>query len=426
MSTFGLSVLFAVLSGSMIATLRSLRFSEEAGLARLAEKFPKAEKRIRRWTSARRFPRILATTSFMAGVFQVLAVWLAAESMRQIPDGAHVRAVSWIIGFTVGFILLTRFLPAVLASHYADRISLMLLSPMGWLANLSYPLSWTLATFENRLDQQLASKTDEGHRPTAGDEILTLVDQSEEHELEAEEKEIIRSVFEFGDTIIREIMTPRVNMTGLEDNLTVGEAVNEIKDTPFSRFPVFHEDFDEIRGMIHVKNLIRAMSANSDDQPIVDFMISLMFVPESMPINDLLQLMKANKVQTAIAVDEYGGTAGVVTIEDILEELVGEIEDEHDPVQERFKRLAYGAYLVEASVPVDEINEELGFSIPEAEEYDSVGGYLLFAMGRIPRKGEHVDLDSMRIHVHAATPRKVGQLVLKPVNEVARAGTADG
>lgn len=405
-------------AGALLATclfntfLRAFHASHEAGLYRLGEVSPRFRKKEAFYEA--NWLRLVGLATLLAGTAQIATIGAAFLLYTR-----HLRTPLWtgplfLAAYGLANILLSRTLPVVLAEHYADRITQGGLPLMRTAYRLLFPLAWAMAFFERVLHLRLASSDEKGNRPTAGDEILTLVEQTRPHELDDDERAFIRSALEFGETIAREIMTPRVRMIGLEDTLTVAEALEAIKESPYSRFPLFHEDYDEVRGMIHVKDLIQAVAAQRMGDPLNTLMKPATFVPESMPIRDLLRLMKTNKVHTAIAVDEYGGTAGVVTLEDILEELVGEIEDEHDRETKAYTRIKEGVYQVRASMPVDEANDALGLHLPEEEDYDSIAGYILATLGRIPQTGEILQAPGAEIRIHAATGRQITQLIVTP------------
>ncbi len=410
--------LLLLCAGSLLAStafntlLRALRTSGEAGLSRLPEKIPAFARAQRRWEP--RWPEIIAILTFFAVGFQITTIWAAVTLYNQAFPSLGWSGIATTALYTLLNITLTRTLPGVLSEHYADRITVHTLPFCGLLFLLLFPLAFLISGIERVLHLRLGSRTDEGNRPSAGDEILTLVDQTHDHELDEEEKDFIRSALEFGETITREIMTPRVRMDGLEDTLDVAQALDVVKDSPYSRFPLYHDDYDEILGMIHVKDLLKCVAAGEMTRPLSELIKPATFVPESMPISDLLALMKQRKLHTAIAVDEYGGTAGIVTLEDILEELVGEIEDEHDKENKPYTRISEGVYQVDAAMAVAELNEALHLRIPEREEYDSIAGYLLFTLGRIPATGEMHHAPGCDLRVQKATARRIHTLILIP------------
>jgi putative hemolysin len=404
-----LSVGMLLGAGAFNTLLRSLRFSGEAGLSRLSEKQPKFARAEKRWGA--KWMEIISVITLLAVCCQIGTIWASVTlfNLYLVPDATGLVVVGL---YTLLNIALTRTVPGVVAEHYADRITLAMLPLCGLLYWLLFPFAFLLGGIERILHLRLAGNPEQGNRPSAEDEILTLVDQSSNHDLDEDERDFIRSALEFGETITREIMTPRVRMVGLEDTLSVSEALNIVKDSPYSRFPLYHDDFDEILGMVHVKDLIRAIANGRTDDPLTRVMSPSIFVPESMLISDLLRQMKQKKVHTAIAVDEYGGTAGIITLEDILEELVGEIEDEHDRENKPFNRISEGVYQVDASMNIDELNEELDLELPEREEYDSVAGYLLYTLGRIPATGEVFPAPGCEIRIQSATTRKIQTLTL--------------
>lgn len=402
----------ALLGASLFNTLlRSLRFSGEAGLVRLVEKKPRLARPIQRW--GKHWGELIAVSTLLAVSSQIAAVWSAVLLFQQAFPETEYWSFGIVAVYTLLNITLTRTLPGVLAEHYADRITSTSLPVCGVLFWLLFPLAFLISGLEKILHLRLATSSEDGNRPSAGDEILTLVEQTEDHELDDEERDFIRSALEFGETITREIMTPRVKIMGLEDTLNVEEAIKVVNTSPYSRFPLYHEDYDEILGMVHVKDIIRAIANGRTADPLTQFMSPAIFVPESMLISDLLREMKQKKVHTAIAVDEYGGTAGIVTLEDILEELVGEIEDEHDQEKKPYSRISEGVYQVDATLSVAELNEELSLNLPEREEYDSVAGYVLYTLGRIPKIGEVVQGPGCEIRIQQANTRRIQSVTLK-------------
>jgi len=413
-----MNTLYGMCGGFLLATtffntlLRAFRFSHEAGLSRLAETSPRFQKSATRWE--KRWHEMTGLVTLLAGTSQILTIGAAFLIHDRLFGDLSLPGIALLCAYGLVNILMTRSLPWELAEHYADRVTLLGLPLTAALFWALFPLAYIIWFLERTLHLRLANTQETGNRPSAGDEILTLVEQTKDHELDDDERAFIRSALEFGETITREIMTPRVRMFGLEDTVTVEEAVEQIKDSPYSRFPLFHDDYDEVLGMIHVKDLIQAIAAGKMNHPVKSLMAPATFVPESMPIGDLLRLMKQKKVHTAISVDEYGGTAGVVTLEDILEELVGEIEDEHDRENKPFTLVREGVYEVEASMPIDEANEELGINLPDEEEYDTIAGYVLSSLGRIPNAGEIIRAPDAEIRVKKTSPRRIQTVLILP------------
>ena len=207
-----------------------------------------------------------------------------------------------------------------------------------------------------------------------------------------EEIRMISSVLEFSDAIVREVMVPRTDMVTLSADLTANEAVELVMEHGFSRVPVIGRGADDIVGLVYAKDLLRLVGVPPSATPVTDISRPAYFVPETKPVPDLLREMQSSQVHMAVAVDEFGGTAGLVTIEDLLEELVGEIVDEYDTEPPMVQPLDEGVYLVDARLPVDDLNGLLHTSLPDAE-WDTVAGLVLGLAGRVPMVGERFELD---------------------------------
>lgn len=390
----------------------SLRFTGDAGLPRLIEREGRHTKRLEFWQSrwsllgktSRLFLTLTATATF---IFFYLALehcafWFMIPAMFLL---------------SLFYMLVARIIPHVLSESYADRISLAALPLIGALSLLMYVFVWPLQFLEDHLLHHAMSASDEDDRPSPEDEIKSLIEETDEEALEEEEREIIRSVFEFGDTVTREIMTPRIDISGLKDTLTVDQCIELVKESRHSRFPVYHENIDDVIGVVHIKDLLRLCTGGEGATPINRLVKKIDFVPETMPINDLMQLMKRTHSQVAVVVDEYGGTEGLVTMEDIIEELVGEIEDEYDLREHELHRRPDGSVMVQARMPIYDLNEELAAKFPESEEYDSFGGYIFSQLGRIPAVGEALEVPGYTLRIHSATRRQILVVHMAPKTE---------
>ena len=208
-------------------------------------------------------------------------------------------------------------------------------------------------------------------------------------------------------------MTPRVDMEGLEDMDSIAECVLEIQTSNYSRFPVYHENLDDIQGVVHVKDLLAQMSAQAQNQPVIKAAKPVPFVPESMPINDLLQLLRTEKAQLAVVVDEYGSVEGIVTLEDVLEEIVGEIRDESDLPVEEFQDKTDGTLIVRGSVDMRKLCSRLGITWDPELEVSTISGLVTEILERIPVVGDTVDWDGYRIEVLRADRRRAKLLSIR-------------
>lgn len=241
------------------------------------------------------------------------------------------------------------------------------------------------------------------------EEIKSLVEDAQEAgELESDERELIHSVFEFGDTVAREVMTPRVDIDALPLSSTAAEVARVIESSGHSRIPLYDGTDDQIVGIVHAKDLLKALATKSDVN-LRKIIRTPLFVPENKKLNELLAEMRSNKAQMAVVQDEFGGTAGLLTIEDIVEELVGDIVDEYDEEHFAWTVDADGSYLVDAKMHVDDVNHAIASSI-ESEEFDTLGGYVFGLFGRQPAIGEQVSDEALVFTVVETDGRRILKL----------------
>jgi CBS domain containing-hemolysin-like protein len=250
-------------------------------------------------------------------------------------------------------------------------------------------------------------------RPADGEEeeeMLRLMEiENEDGEIEDEERKMIRGVFGLEDTAVREIMTPRTDFAAVDTDATADEVVKLIIDRGFSRIPLYEKNADAIVGIIYAKDLFRYLAEGRMPKQPRDIARPAFFVPESKRLDDLLTDMRKQRVHMAIVVDEYGGTAGLVTIEDLLEEIVGEIEDEYDRVEQNIVRITDDEALVDGRVSIDDLNELFGTEVAN-EDYDTVGGCVFHHLGRVPAVGDSVGLDGVKLTVLSVDGHRVKRL----------------
>jgi CBS domain containing-hemolysin-like protein len=242
------------------------------------------------------------------------------------------------------------------------------------------------------------------------EELLRLMELEEnEGDIEEHERKMIRGVFGLEDTTAREIMTPRTDFAALDTGSTLQDAITLVIERGFSRVPVYEKNADTIVGIVYAKDLLRCLSEGKMTQSLHDIARPAFFVPESKRVDELLTDMRKRRVHMAIVVDEYGGTAGLVTIEDMLEEIVGEIEDEYDKVEEQVVRVSDTEILVDGRVPVSELNE-LFHTMVKDDDFDTVGGLVFDLLGRMPAVGDEVEVDGLRLRVLSVDGHRVKRL----------------
>ncbi len=242
------------------------------------------------------------------------------------------------------------------------------------------------------------------------DEIKATVDEATKGgEIEAEEREMIHSIFEFGDTILREVMVPRPDVVAVPLDSILEEVLQVMLRTGYSCIPVYENDLDDVRGLAYAKDVLRLLNEGRGDKPLVEILREPPVLPESMRAADALREMRRRASHMAIVIDEYGGSAGVVTLEDLLEEIVGEIADEYDREEPNVEPLPDGGYRVNARLGIDEVNELLGVNLPDTE-WDTIGGLLFNLVGRVPTEGQEVDVQGLRLRAERVQGHRVGRV----------------
>ncbi len=247
------------------------------------------------------------------------------------------------------------------------------------------------------------------------EELLATVDvATDDQVIEREERALIRSIIEFGDTVVREVMVPRPDMVAVEGRDKVSDVLEVAIAAGYSRIPVYDQGIDDITGIVYTKDLMRAVQEDEGDKAVRALVRGAQFVPETKRVAELMREMQREKFHIAIVVDEYGGTAGLVTLEDLIEELVGEIVDEFDVEEPSIEALPGGAYRVNARMAVDEVNELLGAEFPEGD-WDTIGGFVFNLLGHVPNEGEAVEHDGHRLAAEKVQGRRIGRVRITKV-----------
>jgi CBS domain containing-hemolysin-like protein len=234
---------------------------------------------------------------------------------------------------------------------------------------------------------------------------------TEEGTIEEEEKDLIHSIFEFGDTIVREVMVPRPDIVAIEADRPLRDVQVLVLQHGYSRLPVFDDDLDNVVGFVYAKDVLKAIHQGKQDMPLRDVCRPAHFVPESKKAADLLREMQRDKFHIALVTDEYGSVSGLVTLEDLLEELVGEIEDEYDRAEPEIAQVSDGVYRVDGKVGIDEINELLDVELPD-EEWDTVGGLMLGLLGSIPQEGQEVTFKGLVFKAERVNGRRIAKVLI--------------
>ena len=317
--------------------------------------------------------------------------------------------------FTLAYFVIVEAMSKTFAIMHSDRVALALSPVVYWLARiLRYPTRFLIG---------IANVLLPGRGLRAGpfvseEEIRAMAEAgSEEGAIEEEEKELIHSIFEFGDTIVREVMTPQPDIVAVEASETLDDALDLLLKHGYSRLPVYRETMDEIVGIVYAKDVLRQIhSGKNGKKTLKDLARKAYFVPESKRVAELLKDMQQEKVHVAVVVDEYGSVTGLVTLEDLLEEIVGEIADEYDREEPQIEPAGDDRYHVNARLAVDELSELLDVELPQ-EEWDSVGGLLMGVLGRLPARGEHVEVGGLRFTAEQVQGRRIGKVLVERLQE---------
>jgi putative hemolysin len=324
-----------------------------------------------------------------------------------------VHTVTLIAGSVVLFILACELLlPILLVGHDPERALELLLPTFQPIATALGPLSrWIARSLASvrKTSTPPAADPAEAAADAANEATKAYIGTAEQEGLiEGEERKLLQSIVDFGDTLVREVMTPRPDIVAIEETATIGGLRTLFREQEYSRFPVYKESLDNIAGFVFIKDLV-LLGATDDGRPITSLIRPAVVVPETKRVPELLKQFQRQQTQCAIVVDEYGGTAGLATIEDLLEEIVGEIRDEYDVESEAIIDEGHGRFVFSGKVDVDEVAQRLDVHIERAG-FETVGGYLLSHLGRVPVVGERFDIDDLTVEVLDAERRRVNKV----------------
>jgi CBS domain containing-hemolysin-like protein len=329
------------------------------------------------------------------------------------------RAVS-IISFVVGFALITyahlvfgEQAPKYFSIQKAERTALWISRPLKIFMVLFRPLVWLVNASTNFVLRPWGIKLGEEMEAHSEEELRIMISSSAASgELEPEERDYLNNVFDFGDRVAREIMVPRPDIEALSVDMPLPEMVDAAVFGRYTRYPVYEGDLDHIVGAVHVKDLLRAARENPDDFDVRTIIRDCLVVPENKPIEQILREFQKRKLQMAIVIDEWGSVEGLITIEDIIEELVGEIQDEFDEGEAEIEEIGDGVYAIDGRIPITEVNDYFDVDLPH-EDFDTIGGYVLGVLGRPPEPGDTVEVDGVILQVKSVDGPRVSMLTLR-------------
>ena len=349
------------------------------------------------------YDRLLTTLLIGNNIVNLTAATLGTLIFTQLLGGGYGPTVSTIV-LTLVVLIFGEVTPKTLATESPEVFAFASARVLRTLITVFMPLNAFFVLWRKLLSKVFKPREVESHIEA---ELMTMVDEAQsEGDMDAHEGELIRSAIEFNDMDAIDILTPRVDITALEDTATMDEAASLFRESGYSRLPVFREDMDHIVGILHEKDFYVRQHEGIKD--IHKIMKPAVYAPATLKISKLLKLFQGSKTHMVILLDEFGGTEGLVTLEDVLEELVGDIYDEHDDVEVDIRSLEDGSWLVDGGMHLAELMERL--DVEDTYDADTVGGWATEVLGYIPKTGETFDIDCLHCQVTAMDKRRVTQL----------------
>ncbi|MBT8392603.1 MAG: HlyC/CorC family transporter [Ignavibacteriaceae bacterium] len=414
---FGLLILSAFFSGSEVAffSLKQKKiedaFRDSKLILRYANNLINAPRRL--------LVVILIGNTITNVAASIVAVAIALEIAAQNSISINLILTIQIVLLTLIILLFSELVPKLFASKHPLLVMKITAIPLYLFSIVIYPIAESLTelirftTARITLDKSKTAITEK--------ELADLAEISHERgTIEEEEQEIITSFVEFKSVLVSEVMTPRVDMTAVADNLTFDKLIETITKSGHSRIPVYKENLDTIIGIIYAKDLLSYLG---DEDSVVNespanLVRQVIFVPERKKINEMLHEFQEKKTHIAIVVDEYGGTAGLVTLEDIIEEVVGEIWDEYDEEEDAIQIISPNKFLVLGKVSVEDFNTKVGYEIiPNSEEYDTIGGLIFHQAGSIPKEGFSIEIENLKLSVKEVLKKRIKRVEIEKTSE---------
>lgn len=349
---------------------------------------------------------LLTGNTIVNTIMAILAALITADIALSLEINIALLMSLETIVVTLTILLLSEITPKIMAIRNSVRFAGNVSTTIRIFSFLLYPIAIPLYGLTNLISRLIPIKREILF--DSEDELVTLANLSAKSgSIKQEESEMIKSVFDYGDTAVREIMVPRIDIIGIDHDANINKAIKIIKKTKFSKFPIYHENLDSIQGILYAKDVLPHIKGNKTIRNISSLCREPYFVPESKQIDSLLKDFQRRRDNLAIVVDEYGGTAGLVTVEDIVEEVVGEIRDEFD--RETLMVISTGSnrWLVDARLPINDLADMLPLSFDEEREFDTLGGFFFSKFGDIPTVGTNVELGNFKFQVRTMEGNRI-------------------
>jgi len=420
--------IFILVNGFFAASEIAVVTSKRTRIKQLVEEGNKNAKILNNF---KEFPdRFLATIQIgvtMAGAFasaiggaaavEVIEPALQTASIPFIAASSEAIAIGVVVlAITYCSLIFGELIPKSIALSNPEKIGLLTARPVERFSRLATLFVRILTASTNILMKPFGKKAFSERGYITEEEVKMLIEEGREHGVfELEEKELIHSVFEFTDTFVKEVMLPAPQMVTIGINMTADEAKAIIAEEKFSRYPVIGKDINDIRGVLNVKDFyFRNILTKTGKVEIHKIVKSPMFVPETMKTSILLREMQKKRIHMAIVIDEYGTVSGLVTLEDLLEEIVGEIRDEYD-IESPVIEIGDGSYIIDASISIRDLSEDYGIDIPESSEYETLGGFIVTYLQRIPKTGDIIEIDSKRLRIIEMVGQRIAKVKMEQI-----------
>lgn len=356
--------------------------------------------------------RLFSAVIFSGNLFTVLATSIGtALALRYFGEDGIIIAT---IVMTFLIVVFGELAPKTFAVTHSEKVSLLLAKPIAFYIKLISPLVWIFKVSSNFIIKMLGGKEMPVSPLVTEEEIKTMISIGEkEGTLEEEEKDMLHKVFEFGDKVVTEAMVPRTEIVSIPEGSTIEDALNLVSEEGYSRYPVIKESIDNVTGILYVKDILIKMAEGKiqKDLPITELVREAYYIPENKMVTELLDEMQKNKFQIAIVMDEYGGTAGLITLEDIIEEIVGGLQDEFEEMEaeKEVEIIDERTFIVSGTTGLDEVNELAGVELVSVD-FHTIGGFVFGLFRRLPRVGEQVRYHNLRFLILEMEDKKISKV----------------
>jgi putative hemolysin len=411
-------VVLIILSGVFSASETALTAFKSTDLEEIEKTNPKTAKLLKIWLTK---PNEILTAILLGNnIVNILASSIATiVTIKMVGSNSGNAVAIATVFMTIIVLIFGEITPKIVAKTYSRKISGIMIMPIYILSIIAFPIIKLLMLVTKIISKMLGVDIKHENLMITEEEIKSYIKVGEaEGVIEEEEREMIHSIIEFGDTTAKEVMTPRTSVFMLDGESSIDEVWDEILGSGYSRIPVYGEDYDEILGILYVKDLMSLVKDGKTDIPLKNILREAFFVPDTKSIVEILEEFRRKQVHMAIVLDEYGGTVGVLTIEDLIEEIIGEIKDEYDFHEEdEIEKVGENKYKVDARINIEDLNKELNLNIPESEDYESLGGYILDVLGRVAEPNDYIEQNGVRMTVLEVDKMRVVNILIEIIGD---------